>query len=175
MAQTGSSQSQRSGETPEEGKTGRRRFLRYIGVTGTAWGAGCLGRGKTIGGSTKAPDEIVIGSIHPFTGPTSYQGQRLHNAMKLAATVKNENGGIQSLQGAKVRLLKGDHKNKPSVGAEVAKELIDQGAAILTGTYASSVANAVTQVAESKGIPFVMDVAANPTILQDTQLKYSYR
>lgn len=121
------------------------------------------------------PDEVYIGSIHPFTGSTSYVGDRIHKAMELAVTIKNEDGGIQSMDGAKVRLLKGDHKNKPSVGAEVAQELVDEGAQVLTGTYSSPVTNAVTQVAESNQVPFVIDISVAADILQETPLEYVYR
>ncbi|MFT4890524.1 MAG: branched-chain amino acid transport system substrate-binding protein [Halobacteriales archaeon] len=121
------------------------------------------------------PDEVYVGSIHPYTGPTSYVGDRLHKAMELAATIKNENGGIESMNGAEVRFLRGDHKNQPETGAEVAQELIDEGASVLTGTYSSAVTNAITRVAESNGVPFVIDISVAASILQQTPLNYVYR
>ena len=143
--------------------TTRRRFL-AAGATASALSlGGCLGdssgRDGDTGGSTDAdggtdaspggvrtgtasstdyPDEVVIGSNHPLTGATSYQGERLHNAVKLAAAIKNENGGIESMDGATVRVATGDHKNDPTLGGEVAKELVDEGADVLTGCFSSS-------------------------------------
>ncbi|MEF8756834.1 MAG: ABC transporter substrate-binding protein [Halobacteriales archaeon] len=121
------------------------------------------------------PDEVYVGSIHPYTGPTSYVGDRLHKAMELAATIKNENGGIESMDGAEVRFIRGDHKNEPETGAEVAQELIDEGASVLTGTYSSAVTNAITRVAESNGVPFVIDISVAADILQETPFEYVYR
>ena len=129
----------------------------------------------TSGSAKDYPDEVYVGSIHPYTGPTSYVGDRLHKAMELAATIKNENGGIESMNGAEVRFLRGDHKNQPETGAEVAQELIDEGASVLTGTYSSAVTNAITRVAESNGVPFVIDISVAASILQETPLEYVYR
>ncbi|MFB6253845.1 MAG: ABC transporter substrate-binding protein [Halobacteriaceae archaeon] len=181
--------------------TNRRQFLRNAGLAGVIGLAGCTGNEKNPEGNqnlkatttnkttettetdtttestttTNTPDEVVIGSIHPFTGPTSYVGTRLHQALKLAAKIKNENGGIKSLGGAKVRVVKGDHKNKPATGAEVAKELINQGVDVLTGTYSSPVASAVAKVAETQQVPFVIDIAVAASILQKRKLDYVYR
>ena len=121
------------------------------------------------------PDEVVIGSVHPFSGSTSYVGKRLHNAIELAATIKNENGGIQSMDGAQVTVIRGDHQNDPTVGGEVARELVDEGADVLTGTYSSPTASAVTRVAESQQVPFVIDIGVAASILQERDLEYVYR
>jgi branched-chain amino acid transport system substrate-binding protein len=121
------------------------------------------------------PDEVVIGSIHPLTGSTSYVGQRLHNAVELAGVFANENGGIQSMNGAEVTVLQGDHENDPSTGAEVAGELIGEGADILTGTYSSPVASSIAQVAETEQVPFVIDIGVAAAILQERDLNYVYR
>ena len=143
------------------------------------------GSGSPSGGGTGAvptttrtrdyPDEVVIGSVHPFTGSTSYVGKRLHNAVELAAAIKNENGGIQSMGGAEVRVEKGDHKNDPTVGGEVTGELIDGGADVLTGTYSSPVTNAATRTAEAERVPFVIDISVAASLLQERSLEYVYR
>ena len=135
------------------------------------------GDGTTAGTAspTDYPDEVVIGSVHPLTGSTSYVGQRLHDAVKLAATVANENGGVESMDGATVRVLEGDHQGDPSVGGEVARELINQGADVLTGTFSSPVAGAVARVAETEQVPFVIDIGVAASILQERNLNYVYR
>lgn len=183
----------RSGETAERsGSTNtptrtRRAFLATGGIIMAGSLVGCLGGGDgsdstatpTEGTETSTPtetaEEVVIGSIHPFSGSTSYVGTRLHQAMDLAATIENEDGGIESLGGAEVRLVKGDHKNDPTTGGEVAQELIDDGADVLTGTYSSPVASSVARVAESNEVPFVIDIAADTAILQERDFTYTYR
>lgn len=121
------------------------------------------------------PDEVVIGSVHPLTGSTSYVGQRLHDAVELAATMANEDGGVESMGGAEVRVLEGDHQGDPSVGGEVAGELIEQGADVLTGTFSSPVAGSVARVAETEQVPFVIDIGVAASILQERDLNYVYR
>lgn len=181
--------------------TNRRQFLRRAGVVGTIGLAGCTGTGQPEGtdtpndtgeGGTDSPppttkstptptntpdhpDEVVLGSNHPLTGNLSWTGKRLHQAVELAATIKNEAGGIQSMDGAEVTVLKGDNKGKSELGGEVARELVDKGAQIMTGCYSSPVTNAATRVAESSGTPFVIDISVAADILQQTPLEYVYR
>ncbi|MFB6353560.1 MAG: ABC transporter substrate-binding protein [Halobacteriales archaeon] len=181
--------------------TDRRQFLRQAAAIGAVGLAGCSGlaasgetddptetadgtdpsaEGPTTPTATTSPtpdhpDEVVIGSNHPLTGSLAWTGKRLHQAVKLAATIKNENGGIQSMNGAEVTVIKGDNKGDPSLGAEVAQELVDDGAQILTGCYSSPVTNAATRVAESTGTPFVIDISVAAKILQETPLEYVYR
>jgi branched-chain amino acid transport system substrate-binding protein len=147
------------------------------GGDNTDGGDGGEGGGTTTGTTspTDYPDEVVIGSVHPLTGSTSYVGQRLHDAVKLAATVANENGGVEAMDGATVRVLEGDHQGDPSVGGEVARELINQGADVLTGTFSSPVAGAVARVAETEQVPFVIDIGVAASILQERDLNYVYR
>lgn len=171
----------------------RRAFLATSATASLVSLVGCLGDdgggndggdgqetssdGGTVGSTktTDYPDEVVIGSVHPLTGSTSYVGKRLHNAVELAATIKNENGGIQSMDGATVRVVERDHKNDPTVGGEVTRELVDEGADVLTGTYSSPVTSAATRVAETQQVPFVIDISVAASILQERDLNYVYR
>lgn len=125
--------------------------------------------------SGNAPDEVVIGAIHPLTGSTSYTGTRCYQAVDLAATVANENGGIESMGGADVTVLKRDHANDPSRAGEAVRELAEEGADILTGTYSSGVTSAAATAAERQGIPFVIDVSTAASILQEREFEYVYR
>ena len=146
---------------------------------GTGDGDGRDGDATTTGGETTTardfPDEVVIGSIHPLSGSTAYTGTRTHQAIKLAAMVANENGGIESMDGAEVTVIESDHKNDPSLGAESARELVDEGAHVLTGTYSSAITSATATAAEGQGVPFVIDVSTAASILQERQFDYVYR
>jgi branched-chain amino acid transport system substrate-binding protein len=183
-----STDGQRSEGNPESGSgalRSRRRFLAAGAAASVAALVGCVGdgsdqgttdRGTTVGSATpNYPDEVVIGGVHPLTGSTAYVGQRLQNAVELAAKIKNENGGIQSMGGARVKVIQGDHQGDPTVGPEVGRELIEQGADILTGTYSSPVASSLSRVAESKQVPFVIDIGVAASILQERDLNYVYR
>lgn len=161
--------------------TTRRDFLGASGATAVTALAGCVGDSasdtptNTTGSPENGPEEVIIGSIHPLTGSTSYTGTRCYQAVKLAAMIANENGGIDSMNGAEVRVVSRDHKNDPSRAAEAVDELVNEGADILTGTYSSRVTSSVATAAEGEGIPFVIDVSTAASILQERDFNYVYR
>jgi branched-chain amino acid transport system substrate-binding protein len=175
----------------------RRTFLKYTGAAGIAGLAGCASddaggdgddggsggddttttteSGTTTGTTESMPEEVIIGSNHPLSGFLASTGVGMHNAVELAAKRKNEAGGIESLGGATVEVIKGDNKGKQELGGQVSQELIDEGAHVLTGCYSSPVTTAATQVAERNGTPFVISIAADDAILQGRGLDYVYR
>ena len=152
----------------------RRGFVRAAGATAMLGAAGCIGYGD---GQEEEdnPDEVVIGSNHPLTGPTAYTGTRMDEAVKLAATLKTENGGIESMGGAEVRVISEDNQGEQELGSEAAQSLVDDGADVLTGCFSSPVTEDATRVAESESVPFVISAAADADILQETPLEYVYR
>jgi branched-chain amino acid transport system substrate-binding protein len=143
--------------------------------TSTQDGGAGTAPGTTATTAGNAPDEVVIGTIHPLTGSTSYTGTRCSQAVDLAATVATENGGVESMGGAEVTVLSRDHGNDPSRAGEAVRELAEEGADILTGTYSSGVTSAAATAAERQGIPFVIDVSTAASILQERELEYVYR
>jgi branched-chain amino acid transport system substrate-binding protein len=162
------------GRNPASGVS-RRSFIKYsgaVGVAGALAGCGLQDGTSTDGGSV---DEVVIGSNHPLSGSLSNTGERMDQAVKLAAMMKNEDGGIESLDGAEVSVVSGDNEGEQELGGEVAQELIDEGADVLTGCYSSPVTSAATRTAENERVPFVISVSVANSILQDTDLNYAYR
>ena len=153
----------------------RRHFLKLAGVSGAVALAGCSsdsGDGTKNGGSS---DEVVIGSNHPLSGELSSTGVKMDKAVKLAASRKNDAGGIESLDGAKIKVVSGDNKGDQSLGGQVTNDLIDKGASVLTGCYSSPVTTAATQAAERAQTPFVISVAADDSVLQSHDFNYAYR
>lgn len=177
----------------------RRGYLKVVGAGSTLFAsslAGCSGSsdsgdggdggdggGDSDGGSTSTStgtsgggvDEVVIGSNHPLTGPLAFAGQRMNNAIKFAAQKKNEAGGIESLGGATVNVISGDHQGKQELGSQVTQELIDDGADIITGCYVSPVTLAATRTAEQEQVPFVISVAVDPSIMDEREMNWTYR
>lgn len=164
----------------------RRRFLAAAGAGTVVSVAGCIGYGSdddgddgddgtATSGGEQHPDEVVIGSNHPLTGPTAYTGTRMDEAIQLAAMLKNEEGGIESMGGAEVRVISEDNQGQQELGSEAAQTLVDDGADILTGCFSSPTTDDATRVAESEGVPFVISAAADADILQETSLEYVYR
>jgi len=152
----------------------RRSFIKYSGAAGVAVSlAGCGLQDEGNGGGSA--DEVVIGSNHPLSGSLSDTGTRMDQAVQLAAMMKNEDGGIESLDGAEVSVISEDNEGAQELGGEVAQTLIDEGADVLTGCYSSPVTSAATRVAEREQVPFVVSVSVANSILQETQLNYAYR
>ena len=149
--------------------TSRRRFIKYVGAAGAVGVAGC------IGDDDEEADEVIIGSNHPLSGSLGDTGTRMDNAVKLAADMKNEEGGIESLGGAEVTVISGDNEGDQALGGEVTDELVDDGAHVLTGCFSSPVTSAATVAAEAHQIPFVISVSVADDILQADQLNYAYR
>jgi len=150
----------------------RRLFIKYSGAIGLT--AGLSGCSLENDGSTTSATP-VIGSNHPLSGNLSNTGERMDQAVQLAAMMKNEDGGIESLDGAEVDVISGDNEGAQELGGEIAQNLIDEGANVLTGCFSSPVTSAATRVAEQEQIPFVISVSVANSILQETNLNYAYR
>ena len=181
----------------------RRSFLKYAGVSAVTLGlAGCGGNGdgdttttepagddtteptggdtttEPSGGTTTAGpqvDEVVLGSNHPLSGFLASTGTGMDNALKLAAQRKNDEGGIQSLGGAQVRVVSGDNQGEQALGGQVSQQLIEDGADVLLGCFSSPVTTAATAVAERQQVPFVVSVAADDGVLQNRGFNWVYR
>ena len=162
------------GRNPASGVS-RRSFIKYSGAAGIAGALAGCGLQDSSGNGGGSSGELVIGSNHPLSGSLSNTGERMDQAVKLAAMLKNENGGIESLDGAEVSVVSGDNEGAQELGGEVAQELIDEGANVLTGCYSSPVTSAATRTAERERVPFVISVSVANSILQETQLNYAYR
>ena len=118
------------------------------------------------GGSAGGGDDVVIGSVHPLTGALAGVGGLMNDGAQLAVDDINEAGGIESLDGAQLTLADGDSQGAADVGQSEAQRLISDGASALIGTYQSDVTQNVAAVAERGGVPLVIDVAVDDTILE---------
>ncbi len=154
----------------DKGRISRRAFLKVAGMA--TLGTSTVGFPAVLRGA--APKEILIGSIHPITGPLAYDGTSLAQAVELAADQKNAAGGIKSMGGAKLKVLLMDSEGKPKVGEAAAEKLIRDGCICLLGTYQSPVAMVTTHVAERHGIPHLITVAVADEILE-RGFKYTFR
>jgi branched-chain amino acid transport system substrate-binding protein len=145
----------------------RRRFLR----TGTAAAAATLGAPALL---RAQPKEIVVGSIHPLTGPLAPDGTSVANGAQLAIEQKNAAGGIRAMGGARIKLVNADHQFKPQVGAAEVERLIRDGAVAILGAFASAVTMQTTQIAEKHGVPHLITVAVADE-LTERGFKFTFR
>jgi branched-chain amino acid transport system substrate-binding protein len=127
----------------------RRTFLKVAGMAGVSVAG--IGFPAVLRGA--APPEILIGSLHPTSGPTAVDGLSIANGFLLAIEQKNAAGGIKSLGGAKMKVLLMDTESKPKVGESLTEKLIRDGCIAIAGAYNSPVTMVTTQVAEKNEIP----------------------
>ena len=141
----------------EKNNIDRRTFLKVSGAMGVGAMATTFGVPKLL---RAAPPPIKIGSVQPATGPLAVIGVGQRRGNQLAVDYINANGGLKSMDGAKLELLAGDSESKPETGRSEADRLIKEGAVVMTGPFQSGVALAISTLCEQRQIPFVMDVAA---------------
>jgi branched-chain amino acid transport system substrate-binding protein len=120
-------------------------------------------------------ETIKIGALYPTTGDLAKLGEECVNGLQMAVDEINAAGGIKSLNGAKIELVKADSQGKPDVGiAEVQRLATKENVAAIVGTYQSGVAIPATQEAEKQQVPIVISMAVADAITEKGQ-KYTFR
>jgi len=139
-----------------------------------------------MGGWARAQDAVRIGALYPLSGPVAKSGEDTLNAIRLAVDVINgkypdsslpfaKSGGLPNLKGAKIELIAADHQGSPEIGAAEADRMItEQKVVALIGTFHSSVASTVSQVAERNEIPFITG-ESEATPLTERGYKWIFR
>jgi branched-chain amino acid transport system substrate-binding protein len=126
----------------------RRWVIRGIKtVLASGLGAGAL---LAAGGGASAQD-LKIGVVFPFTGPTSVFGNQNYQGLEIAADYINDQGGIK---GRKIVLLKGDGNSTQAAASESNRLIVKEGVKILIGSTTSAVAMVASQEAERNGAFF---------------------
>lgn len=120
----------------------------------------------TTEGTVTPAGPVLIGSIHPLTGGLAGAGNRMENGARMAVEEINAAGGIASLGGAPLELVSADSTGAAEVGQSEAERLIGDGVSAIIGTYQSAVTTNVAAIAERDGVPLVIDVAVDDSILQ---------
>ena len=120
-------------------------------------------------------EEIKVGVVFPLTGPVSSIGIAKQRGLTMAIERINEAGGIQSLGGAKIRLIFGDDEAKPATAMAEGERLIkDEKVTVLIGSYTSSCSFPLTQVAERNKTPIIVGSSAKKEITE-RGFKYTFR
>jgi branched-chain amino acid transport system substrate-binding protein len=118
--------------------------------------AGC---GGTSGGGTAKDDEIIIGSALCQTGIQAPLDEPALRGAQLAVDELNANGGIL---GKKVRLVAMDGKSDPVTVGNVAKQLVDQGAAAIIAPSDFDFGGPASREAQNAGIVGISPCASSP-------------
>lgn len=119
-------------------------------------GAGIVLAAALAAGPASAQEEIKIGILSPFTGPTAKFGQMQRNTLTMAQDDVNGAGGIKSLGGAKITFVFGDTRGEADVGVTETERLISKEKVIaVIGAFQSGVGLPASAVAERYQVPWV--------------------
>src|SRR5690349_1907736 len=128
----------------------RRTLL--AGTAATALAAPAIVRAQ--GGALK------VGVLLPRSGYQASIGQDCFRGVELAGPIFKDLG-LPELQ-----IMNADTETNVDVARSRAEKLIADGAQLLMGAFDSGQSSAIAQVAEQKGIPFVINIAAAPDITE---------
>jgi branched-chain amino acid transport system substrate-binding protein len=139
----------------------RRQFNKFLLTTGTtALAPFSIVRAQ----STK----LKVGVLLPKSGVQGVIGQSCQKGADLAPSV------IRDLLSVDIELMNADTETNVDTARTRAERLIQEGAHCLVGPFDSGAAAAIAQVAEQRGVPFVINIAAAPQITEQGY-KYVFR
>jgi branched-chain amino acid transport system substrate-binding protein len=104
--------------------------------------------------------KLKIGVLLPKSGVQGLIGQSCQKGANLAPSV------VKELLGVDVELMNADTETNVDTARTRAEKLIQEGAHCLVGPFDSGAAAAIAQVAEQRGVPFVINIAAAPQITE---------
>jgi branched-chain amino acid transport system substrate-binding protein len=125
-------------------------------------GAGAGALALTAGGIRRASAQaapLKIGGLLPRSGFLALIGQACQRGRDLALPILKD-------MGYSIELMNADFESKPDVARTQAEKLIRDGAQVLVGAFESGATLAIAQVAEQHGIPFIVDIGADPSITE---------
>jgi branched-chain amino acid transport system substrate-binding protein len=102
---------------------------------------------------------ITVGIAKAQSGPASFFDIAGTRGAKIAFEQINEDGGIK---GCQIKTIEGDTKSDPAVGAQVAREMIEQGAQILLVPDDFDLGIAAARVGQEEGV-LTLSTAASST------------
>jgi branched-chain amino acid transport system substrate-binding protein len=103
---------------------------------------------------------LKVGVILPRSGYLAGIGQDCQRGVDIAAPILNDLGY------ADMEIMSADTESSVDTARSRAEQLIGDGAQLLVGAFDSGQTSAIAQVAEQKGIPFVINIAAAPAITE---------
>jgi branched-chain amino acid transport system substrate-binding protein len=154
-----------AGETREEHKMSHQsqRNSAPSGVTRRSFTAGtaaatALLAAPAIARAQGAP--LKVGVLLPRSGFQASIGQDCQRGVEIAP------GLLKDLGLPELQIMNADTETNVDVARARAEKLINDGAQLLVGAFDSGQSTAIAQVAEQKGIPYVINIAAAPPITE---------
>ena len=103
---------------------------------------------------------LKVGVLLPRSGYQAGIGQDCQRGVDIANVVLKDLGYTQ------LEIMNGDTESNVDVARSRAEKMIADGAQFLVGAFDSGQSTAIAQVAEQKGIPYVVNIAAAPQITE---------
>src|SRR4051812_43422946 len=103
---------------------------------------------------------LKVGVLLPRSGTQAGIGQDCFRGVELANPI------FKSIGLPELEIMSADTETNVEVARSRAEKLIADGAQLLMGAFDSGQSSAIAQVAEQKGIPFVINIAAAPPITE---------
>ncbi|HET7765436.1 MAG TPA: ABC transporter substrate-binding protein [Burkholderiales bacterium] len=140
----------------------RRTFSRNIALAGAAAALSPFGIARA------QSRKLKVGVILPRSGYLGFIGQSCQKGADLAP------GVLKEMLGVDIELMNADFESNVDTARTRAERLIQEGANVLVGPFDSGAAAAIAQVAEQRGVPFVINIGAAPQITEQGY-KYVFR
>ena len=112
----------------------------------------------SIGRAQGAP--LKVGVLLPRSGYQAGIGQDCQRGVDIT------NGVLKQIGLPELQIMNADTETNVEVARARAEKLISDGAQLLVGAFDSGQSTAIAQVAEQKGIPYVINIAAAPQITE---------
>ena len=135
-------------------RVSRRTFSAGLGAAGFLAGTAPFNIVRAQGAALK------VGVLLPRSGYQAGIGQDCQRGVDITAGILKDLG-LPSLQ-----IMNADTETNVDVARARAEKLIGEGAQLLVGAFDSGQSSAIAQVAEQKGIPYVINIAAAPPITE---------
>src|SRR5262245_18823672 len=103
---------------------------------------------------------LKVGVLLPRSGLQASIGQDCQRGVEISPGILKDLG-LPPLQ-----IINADTETNVDVARSRAEKLIGEGAQLLIGAFDSGQSTAIAQVAEQKGIPYVINIAAAPPITE---------
>ncbi len=132
----------------------RRQFTKVAAAAGTVTALSPLNIARAQGARLK------VGVLLPRSGVQAGIGQDCHRVIDVTAGILRDIG-LPALD-----IMNADTESNVDVARSRAERLISEGAQLLVGAFDSGQSTAIAQVAEQRGIPFVINIAAAPPITE---------
>jgi branched-chain amino acid transport system substrate-binding protein len=104
--------------------------------------------------------KLKVGVLLPRSGVQALIGQSCQRGADIAPAV------IRQMLGVDVELMNADTESNTDTARTRAERLIQEGANVLVGAFDSGHSAAIAQVAEQRGVPFIINIAAAPQITE---------